>query len=63
MQLSGVQGTQGNRKEQGDKMQGKINLEDPVFVPGHSVSAESKNDFKQESWLSHVQTVSHSAHF
>lgn len=44
MWLSGVESTQGNREEQGDKMEGKINSEDPVFVSGRHVSVGSKNN-------------------
>lgn len=34
MWLSGVESARGNREEQGDKMDGKINSEGPVFVSG-----------------------------
>lgn len=44
MWLSGVESSQGNWEEQGDKMEGKINSEDPVFVSERHVSVASKTN-------------------
>ncbi len=70
--MSGVKSTQGNREEQGDKMEGMINSEDPVFVSVRHVSVGSKNNLKQLSLCFHscsnfgpleAQTVSNLAHY
>lgn len=68
MWLSGVESMWGNRGEQGDKMEGKINSEDSVFVSRRHVSVGNKNNLyfifiSAVICAFHVFKLSHLVHY